>query len=150
MKKSEGGRLEKIVNETGYVYKTIDSTRFFSLNHINGLHDKLITKTGNNTPFETKVWRFESPTSTKEAPSVFDVKIYPNPFFQDVNIETEGNSAFPLTILLINTLGEVVFNTKVQSNKTHLSIPNLLKGVYFLEVNDGNQRIIRKIVKTGF
>lgn len=140
----------KIVNDTGFIYKTIDNTRFFSLNHINGLHDKLITQTGNNTPFETKIWRFESPTATKETPSVFEVKIYPNPFYQDITIETEGNSLFPLTIRLINTLGEVVFNTKVLGNKANLSLPNLSKGMYLLEINDGNQRTIRKIIKMGF
>ena len=52
-------------------------------------------------------------------------------------------------IRLINTLGEVVFNTKTQGNNAHLSLPNLSKGVYLLEVNDGNQRTIRKIIKTG-
>ena len=139
----------KIVNDTGFVYKTIDNTRYFSINHINGLHDILITKTGNNTPFETKIWRFENSTATKETPSVFDVKIYPNPFFQDINIETESNSAFPVTIRVLTSLGEVVFNTKMQSNKSHLSIPNLSNGIYFLEINDGNWRTIRKIVKMG-
>lgn len=140
----------KIVNDTGFVYKTIDNTRFFSLNHINGLRDKLMTQTGNNIPFETKIWRFEAPTAIKETPSVFDVRIYPNPFLQDINIETEGSIAFPLTIRLINALGEVVFNTKAQNNKVHLSVPNLSIGVYFMEVNNGNKRTIRKIVKMGF
>lgn len=137
----------RIINEKGLVYNRIDSTRSFSLNQSPTLSPKLITKTGNDKPYDTKVWRFNTTTPTKEAPSVLEAKIYPNPFSKSITIETQENTVFPLKIRLINALGEVVLATKTNESKTDLALPNLPKGVYFLELTTENKRTVREIVK---
>jgi hypothetical protein len=137
----------KIINDTGKIYNRMDDTRYFSVNSTKGLTDKLMTKTGNDKPFETKVWRLSNTTATKETPSVIDVNIYPNPFLQNITIETKGHSVFPLTIRLINALGEVVLATNMNERRTDLTLPNLSKGVYILEISNEQQRSLRKIIK---
>lgn len=137
----------KIINEKGFIYNTIDSTKYFAINQSPTLSPKLITKTGNDKPYDTKVWRFNTTTPTKEAPSVLEAKIYPNPFSKSITIETQENTVFPLKIRLINALGEVVFATKTDQSKTDLALPDLSKGVYFLELTDENKRTVREIVK---
>ena len=111
------------------------------------MQDKLITKTGNDKPFETKVWGFKNTTATKETPSVLDVQIYPNPFSQSITIDVKENVVFPLTLRVTNALGQVVLATKTSETKTDLVLPNLAKGVYFLEIKDENKRIVREIMK---
>lgn len=140
----------RIANDTGFVYKTIENTKFFSLSHIQGLSDKLITNTGNDNPFDTKIWRFGYTTTTKEAPSVFGVKIYPNPFSNEMTIDITGKRNIPLNIRLLNVLGEVMYETKTNDERVYLSMPHLSKGLYFLEVVSGNQRSVSKVVKVGF
>lgn len=137
----------KIINDTGRIYNTIDSTRYFAINQTKGLENKLITKTGNDKPYDTKVWRFNNTTATKETPSVFEVNIYPNPFSQTFTIEVQENTTFPLSIRLMNALGEVVFSTKTNERITDLVLPNLANGMYLLEINNKNQSTLRKILK---
>lgn len=137
----------KIINEKGVIYNTIDSTLYFSINQSPTLSPKLITKTGNDKPYDTKVWRFNTTTPTKEAPSVLEAKIYPNPFSKNITIETQENTVFPLKIRLINALGEVVLATKTDQSKIDLALPDLTKGVYFLELTAENKRSVREIIK---
>ena len=139
----------KIINETGTIYNTIDSTRYFAINHIEGLSDKLITKTGNDKPFDTKVWGFKNTTATKEVSSVWDVQIYPNPFSQSLTIDVKENVAFPLTLRLTNALGQVIWTAKTHESKIDVALPNMANGVYLLEMNDGNKRTVREVVKMG-
>ncbi len=139
----------KIINETGTIYNTIDSTRYFTINHIEGLPNKLITKTGNDTPYDTKVWRFNITTAIKEAPPVLDVQIYPNPFAQSFTIEVMENSVFPSSLRLTNSLGQTVLTTKMNESKIVLALPNLANGIYWLEIMNENKQTIRKIVKTA-
>ena len=147
---NNGNYLIKIVNDTGRIYNTIDSTHYFSINQSPTLSPKLITKTGNDKPYNTKVWRFNKTTLIKEPPSVLEAKIYPNPFSKSITIETQENTVFPLNIRLMNALGEVVLITKTDHPKIDLALPNLAKGVYFLELSDNNKRTVREIVKMDF
>jgi Secretion system C-terminal sorting domain len=140
----------RIANDTGFVYKTIENTKFFSISQVKGLPDKLFTNTGNDNPFDTKIWRFGNTTSIKEGPSVLDVKIYPNPFSNDLTIDVKGNKIFPIYMRLMNVLGEVMYETKTNEERVYLSMPHLSKGLYFLEVLSGNQRSVSKVVKVGF
>ncbi len=137
----------KIINDTGFIYKTIDDTRYFAINQTKSLENKLITKTGNDKPYDTKVWRFGNTTAIKETPSVFQVNTYPNPFSQALTVEVKENTVFPLTLRLINTLGKVVYTTKSSQSSVYLNLPNLAKGEYFLEINNGKEQTVKQIVK---
>ena len=64
--------------------------------------------------------------------------------------EAQESTVFPLNIRLINALGEVVLTTTTIQPKTDLALPNLAKGVYFLELRDKNKRLVREIVKMDF
>ena len=50
-------------------------------------------------------------------------------------------------LFLVNTLGEIIFETLILSNKTELEMKNLPKGIYFLTCKLNNTSFHGKIMK---
>jgi hypothetical protein len=76
-----------------------------------------------------------------------NLTIYPNPFTEDLYIESNLEKNYILTVY--NLLGNKVYSEKVnQSNKT-INLSNLKSGIYFIKINsiDGNLHFIKKIIK---
>ena len=73
---------------------------------------------------------------------IFATTVYPNPAskYININIKDDREASFILT----NTYGQVV--NKGNIDRT-IDIQNLSKGIYILEVNDGQRSIINKIIK---
>jgi alpha-L-arabinofuranosidase len=140
----------KIINETArYICPPIDSTQFYSIDNIKNLPSKLITKTGNNNPYNTKVWRLGNETTPLKAPpSVFDLKIYPNPSQDEMNIELVGdNEGGSYNISVYNTLGQNVFSTNSSSARNWvLKKKEIGVGAFILKVNSGQKSVNKKIV----
>ena len=67
------------------------------------------------------------------------LKVYPNPFIEKVELEW-GRNIKNGSINLFDIYGRLVFNeSKVSGNSYLLRRNELAKGVYFVEVKDGNQ-----------
>jgi hypothetical protein len=93
------------------------------------------------------------PESNKE---ITQLKVYPNPFNQYLEIEfiPLSNRA---TIFLYNTLGlklgEKTINVNkgetnyVSLNNKNFNIPDLINGIYILKVSSGNEQITRVVLK---
>jgi Secretion system C-terminal sorting domain len=138
----------KIANDTGKIYQTIDSTRDFSINTTKGLPAKLFTKTGNSNPYNTKVWRLGGATTgIKEAPSVFEVKLYPNPSNAEINVELLGNTeGGQFAIDVYNLLGKNVYSVKNSlSNQFILKKEQLGNGVFIVKISQGQNSISKKV-----
>ncbi len=78
------------------------------------------------------------------------INVYPNPTNGDLIIVIHKNFQ-KVEFTLINRLGEKVF-LSIESNiilgfTKNISINNLSKGIYFLEVNMDGKRVMRKVVK---
>ncbi len=78
------------------------------------------------------------------------INVYPNPTNGDLIIVIHKNFQ-KVEFTLINRLGEKVFSS-IESNiilgfTKNISINNLSKGIYFLEVNMDGKRVMRKVVK---
>ncbi|MEI7595526.1 MAG: T9SS type A sorting domain-containing protein [Bacteroidota bacterium] len=69
-----------------------------------------------------------------------EVVVYPNPANNMLNIVNAGNDA---KITIMNSLGQVVFNTIATGNTT-INTENLSEGVYFVKVNSSVSKIIIK------
>ena len=52
-----------------------------------------------------------------------------------------------LVIIIINTLGQVVFNEKMNAGKVNLDILNFANGIYFVNVIQDNKQQSVKIIK---
>jgi len=75
-----------------------------------------------------------------ENPGVLNLKVYPNPVKDKMNIELGGLSS-EATITVRNVLGNIVLQKAVHTEKSVLDLSSLKNGVYFMEVaaEKGNQ-----------
>ena len=138
----------RITNDTGKIYQTIDSTRDFSINTTKGLSPKLFTKTGNSNPYNTKVWRLGGATTgVKEPPSVLEMKIYPNPSNDEINVELLGNTeGGQFDVSVSNLLGQNVFSLRNSVFKQFiLKKEQIGKGIFIVKISQGQNSISKKV-----
>lgn len=74
------------------------------------------------------------------------INIYPVPSSDFVILK--ANSEFVgSTYLISDPLGRIVLQGKLESEETNINISNLAKGVYFIELQINENKIVRKIVR---
>jgi hypothetical protein len=74
------------------------------------------------------------------------VEVYPNPFNEMIVINvTEGTSQ----IRIMNALGAVIYDQKVNSGRNEISTAQYSSGVYFVEVTNANGTATVKLVKNN-
>jgi hypothetical protein len=149
LKNSGNNFMLRVTNDTGKIYETIDSTKYFSINETKDLLPKLFTKTGNDNPYNTKVWRLGGePTPVYETPSVLELKTYPNPSQNEIMIEITGNTeGDKYELSVFNMLGQNVFSIN-KSDKTQwiLKKEQVGKGVFLIKISDGKNSVSKKIL----
>jgi len=77
------------------------------------------------------------------------INIFPNPNNGRFNLEITGNYSFEAEIQIMNTLGQVVYRSHLNSSSNHrevIDLTNLVKGLYFLKVSNGTHVKVRKIL----
>lgn len=89
----------------------------------------------------------ESVVSAKQNRSALVTSLLPNPFSDhlQVTLSESGNFQFKLT----DVFGKMVWHEQLQLSKgSHTLAPqNLAEGIYFLQVQYGDQTLVKKIVK---
>lgn len=75
---------------------------------------------------------------------VLDIKLYPNPVRDILNIET--NNIEITSINIFNVLGSKILTLNEVENN-NINISNLKKGVYFIQINANGNSITKKIIK---
>jgi len=83
---------------------------------------------------------------SNNAATLSGVKVYPNPtsgtlYFQ---LNTVGENA---SIELYNAIGQLVLNERLLSKEAMLDLNDFKSGIYFIKVKNGNEIIIKKIIK---
>ncbi len=84
------------------------------------------------------------PSSMNEITKSNSINIYPNPATSEItltNIRKEN------IVKIYDVLGALQKEIKLTSSEQTISISELKKGIYFLELNDGNNKIVEKFVK---
>lgn len=71
------------------------------------------------------IWPYGTPTSVSGMRPKNEIKIYPNPFVDELNIEAEGADK----VIVYNSMGQAVVQEQIK-NKTSLSTRNLEAGIY--------------------
>lgn len=74
-----------------------------------------------------------------------DFKIYPNPFVDKIHIENIGLQEYELTVL--NSLGQTISQTQINSENSIIDVADLKVGIYFLRIDNGVNPITMKIIK---
>jgi hypothetical protein len=82
-------------------------------------------------------------TSTTSSDSVYTFKMYPNPAKDVLNIKlaTDGISTFRI----VDILGKTVKSGSI--SKQPINISKLKTGIYLIEINDGEEIILEKLIK---
>jgi hypothetical protein len=94
--------------------------------------------TGGPMPEDTVI--FEKPQPS--------VRIYPNPVAAQVNIISENNFVLEgRNCSIYNTQGNRVYQHKFKSHTTKLDLSFLVPGIYFLQLGEGGDKKMFKIIK---
>ena len=88
----------------------------------------------------------EVPTSIINNDTKIKAEVFPNPFSENLSIKLEGNML--LNVRIHNNIGQLVFEKQINHNNiSTIDIKSLEKGIYFLQLQNGNENITRKIIK---
>ena len=74
---------------------------------------------------------------------ISSINLHPNPNNGLFSLDLSTSSQ----IIIINTLGQVVFNEKMNAGKVNLDILNFANGIYFVNVIQDNKQQSVKIIK---
>ncbi len=79
-------------------------------------------------------------------PTINEIKVYPNPASEAVNIDL-GKTITDTHIILIDLSGKQIFSKKYNGkNKISIDTKGFPKGVYILSIQTGRQKLNRKII----
>ena len=93
------------------------------------------------------ILEFNDLTASISSPhSQNEINIWPNPANSYVNIDLSGQNGNN-EISVLDSKGSLVLKKTVSSNNVQLNISNFQQGLYFIDVNTGSNRAIKKLVK---
>ena len=75
-----------------------------------------------------------------------NINIYPNPASNKFTIAFD-NQKDSYNLEILNTIGQVVLNKKINNNVEQVDLSGQAAGVYFVKVQTGNNTVVRKIIK---
>ncbi|HEY0029562.1 MAG TPA: SBBP repeat-containing protein, partial [Bacteroidia bacterium] len=117
---------------------------------------------GTNGSYYVEVFNVFGCSSVSTAINITDVGIiensdlslfgvYPNPTTSDIFLDLLLKKAGAIKITIMNVTGQTVFSEDVNAvagnYKKQISLNNLAKGIYYLQISTGNEVINKKIVK---
>lgn len=89
----------------------------------------------------------ESPATSTENYTNYDIQIYPNPSSNEISINIPNSPSKPTSIKLINSQGQIVREVKNWTSQSKLNIQGLEQGIYIVEITlTDTNRVIRKII----
>jgi hypothetical protein len=95
------------------------------------------------TDFDGKFEYFDAVAVTCNVNNFHNIIIYPNPNKGHFIIQGFGQNA---DLIVISSVGETVLTTKINSDYAEIDLGNKQGGVYFINVNSGNERVIKKVI----
>jgi ELWxxDGT repeat protein len=86
--------------------------------------------------------------ANEEFTDEFNLKIFPNPSLNDLNLTFEGKNEDSFQLSIFDLSGRQLSNQEVQSNVTNtISVQNFNAGAYFIRLTNGEKQSIRKVIK---
>jgi len=80
-------------------------------------------------------------------PSVMDVKVFPNPTTSMFNLQVKTVETKQVSIKILDVQGRLIKTMQINPNEKITLGAELKSGVYMLEVNDGSNRKVVRVVK---
>jgi len=138
-------------------YDFVDNAQFRFQNDASGNADHIyidqvtiVGKTGTNSArnsFKAGAVTFIKSLNTSEFDDFKDsITLFPNPVSGDfVNIHFKNTDSENMSYKIINTIGQIVSQGILTNNRIHVDF--LKKGIYVIEIEDGEEKMIKKLVK---
>jgi hypothetical protein len=109
-----------------------------------------VTVTGNNDCRTIKTVRVNIGTYIKNFTGKdLQVNIYPNPANDIINLELDMNGFDELKLEIINSRGQVLYNSKLYSDRFYKEIINISgysKGIYYIKISNSELIHISKVI----
>jgi hypothetical protein len=74
-----------------------------------------------------------------------EIQIYPNPFDDELTIQTTGNREYSVELTTIT--GRTVYQSKMEGNFHRINLRELSNGIYFVRMKSNNIVTVRKVIK---
>jgi hypothetical protein len=121
---------------------SVDEFRIYNY----ALSDQHISSTANNLPLARVATAVPSKVSAVTGKEDNRIVLYPNPVQHQLVIQL-NNLRTGATLRLYNAMGVPVLSKALVNNTTNITMKNLPAGMYYVQVDNGQQRIIKKLVK---
>jgi len=116
----------------------------------NAANQVVITSNGQFGSMEKKIFNLTSLIGVEEINSISNISINPNPAKDNVNIQFFLPSSKNVTISVYNSLGAMVYSDNKGdlngSQSINLNISNLSKGIYYINIQTGDNNISNKLI----
>lgn len=83
----------------------------------------------------------------KSIENIVEVKIFPNPTSDILNINLSKEVNNDARLLIFNTSGKNIHSEQIHGSHYQLSVNNLCSGVYMLQIINGNEIITKRFIK---
>lgn len=137
------GSLDNTFDFDGKLSTTIAGSTYTGATDLIMQNDGKIVVTGQSESSMLVVRYGENPTYINEFNLDEKFSIFPNPTTDNITINTNKNDAFNASVF--NSLGEFMFSEKL-TNQAPLNIGHLAKGIYIVEISNGNEIERKKII----
>lgn len=132
---------------TGTIFYSFDGgSTFKDINTYNWMgEDELLILVKDENGCEIEL--MFAPVNNKEFDLINNWTIYPNPANHSILIEsTEANPFEQFDVLIINNLGQILIQKRLEEDKTKINTENLSEGLYHVLFQDRNRRYSKKLV----
>lgn len=99
---------------------------------------------GGQEPFRVK---FEKGLVEADSSFAAGISIYPNPVKDRLVINLDRKIEGIKVIRLIDATGRTISSQQISGYNTSISFTGLANGIYYVQINQGKKRVIRKVVK---
>lgn len=138
-----------ISDEEGFLYKTTNGGATWelisSLYQITDIAFQNLTMYISGTNGIILSSNLETLTTNEIEKKDYDVKVYPNPAFDIINVVSNENKTIQ-SIVLIDLSGREILNIEnsIGQNKIEINLKGKNKGLYFLKINLNSKEVITK------
>lgn len=121
---------------------SVDEFRIYNY----ALSDENISNTANNLPLAQTVTSVLTQVSAITVQDTKRIRLYPNPVRNQLVIQLNKLNK-GATLRLYDAMGLLVLSKALMNNTTYLPMENLAAGIYYVQVVNGQQNLIKKMVK---
>ena len=89
--------------------------------------------------------RGQKPGSVERDNESAEINIYPNPFNDELSVQTKGNREYSVELITIS--GSTIYQSKIKGDFHRINLRELSSGIYFVRVQSEDFISVRKVLK---